>query len=230
MATLLDLISVSDSQVKNAMYEHLLYCFPEPKFWDKIAEMEAILEVPVGEFVRDDLWLKGLVENRGEYRIGSKMRKKIKEYLLESPVPLDEVVVIKYSLRGRQTDGLAKLLEYGEKHRWLILYYEEGEALLMWKKSKRGILLNAGRSFAYLYKAGPSFHVDKNMPVIGYFQLSATDVVGKLKQALNGQMKERTDALSERRKQFIIRRRNRWRHLIEKRNAAKKIEDCQTKS
>jgi len=223
MSTLRDLVSVSDSQLKNSMYELLLYSFPEPKFWDKIAEMEAVFAVPVGEFVRDDLWLKGIVENRGEHRMGSKMRKLIKDFLLDSPVLLDESVVKKHSLRDRQTNGLAKLQEYGDKHKWIILFYEEGEALVMYSKCKRGVLLNAGRSFAYLYKAGGSFNIDKNMPVVGYFQLCASDVVGKLKEALNGQMKERTAALAERRKQFIIRRKNRWRHFNEKRSAVEKL-------
>lgn len=221
MSSLRDLVSVSDSKLKNAMYEHLLYCFPEPRFWDKIAEMEECFGVPVGEFVRDDLWLKGLVENRGEHRMGSKMRKLIKDFLLDNPVPLDEVVVKKHSLRYRQTDGLKKLQEYGVRHKWIILFYEPGEALLMWKKSKKGVLLNAGRSFAYLYQSGPSFSMDVNMPVVGYFQLSAKDVIGKLKQALIGGLEERTAALSERRKQFIIRRKNRWKHFNEKGKAAK---------
>ncbi len=202
------------------MYEHFLYCFPEQIFWDKIIEMEKAWQIPVGEFVRDELWLKGLIENRGEYRIGINMRKKIKEFLFDFPMPVPVREVKNQSLRNRQIEGLAKLKEFGEKHNYYILYYNPENSLLMWDKSKTGILLNAGRSFAYVYEGGFTCSFERDMPLVGYFQLSSSDVVGKLKEAISGGMKERTAALSERRKAFAMRQKERWTHYNAKRKEA----------
>ena len=113
--------------------------------------------IPVGEFIMDELWLKGIVENRGEYRIGPRMRKKIKKFLFAHPMSVPKREVKNHSLRNRQIDGLAKLKEFGEKHDYLILYYDPESSLLMWDKRKTGILLNAGRSFCYVYQGGHSY-------------------------------------------------------------------------
>lgn len=220
MVSLRKLITVSDTDLKNAMYEHFLYCFPEQIFWDKVNEMEMVWEIPVGEFVRDELWLKGIVENRGEYRIGPYLRKKIKQFLFNNPMPLPKREVKNQNLRNRQIEGLAQLKAFGEKHNYLILHYNPESSLMMWDKCKTGILLNAGRSFAYVYQCGFSFSFERNMPLVGYFQLSSGDVIGKLKEALNGQMKERTAALSERRKAFAMRQKARWERVNAKRKEA----------
>jgi hypothetical protein len=139
-------------------------------------------------------------------------------------MPVPEWKVKNQSLRNRQIDGLKKLREYGLQHGYLILCYSDEDYLLMWEKQKKGILLNAGRSFAYVYQGGLSFNIDRNMPLLGFFQLSAADVVSKFEQVINGELKERTEALSERRKIFIIRRKNRWKRFNEKRNAVNERE------
>lgn len=219
MATLRSLISVSDAENKNVRYEYFLYSYPEQIFWDKVLEMEQAWDIPVREIVRDELYLKGIVEDRSDVcRVGPRIRKKIKQFLVDHPMPVLEWEVKNQSLRNRQIDGLKKLREYGMGHGYLILYYSEENCLLMWEKQKTGILLNAGRSFAYVYQGGLSYNMDRNMPLLGYFQLSASDVVTKFKQVINGELKERTQALSERRKQFIIRRKNRWKRFNEKRS------------
>ena len=221
MVSLRKLITVSETDVKNTMFEYLLYSYPEQDFWDKVLEMEAAWNIPVREVMRDEMFLRGMIIDRSDVcRSGPSIRKKIKQFLYDHPMPVPKWEVTNQSLRNRQIDGLAKLKEFGEKHDYLILYYNAESSLLMWDKRKTGILLNAGRSFAYVYHGGFSYSFERDMPLVGYFQLSSADVVGKLKQALNGQMEERTAALSERRKQFIIRRKNRWKHFNAKRKAA----------
>ena len=51
---------------------------------------------------------------------------------------------------------------------------------------------------------------DMELRMIGYFQLSSADVVGKFKQAISGELKDRTDKLSERRKAYVIRQKSVW--------------------
>lgn len=229
MASLLELISVSDTAVKNTMYDYLLYSYPEQPFWDKVIEMEQAWNVPVREVLRDELFLRGIIIDRSDVcRIGPRMRKKIKQFLFDHPMPVPEWEVTNHSLRNRQIDGLAKLKAYGEKHDYLILFYDPDSALLMWDKRKSGILLNTGRSFAYVYQGGRSYSFNMDLSMIGYFQLSSANVVSKFKEAINGHMEDRTAALSERRKQFIIRRKKRWTKFNSKRNAIKKGEAAGT--
>jgi hypothetical protein len=59
------------------------------------------------------------------------------------------------------------------------------------------------------------------MPLVGYFQLSSADVVGKLKQAISGELKNRTDKLSERRKAYVMRQKSGWAKYNAKRKASK---------
>jgi len=222
MVTLKKLISVSDTDLKNTMYEYFLYSYPEQMFWDKVIEMEEAWNIPVREIVRDELFLRGIIIDRSDVcRVGPPIRKKIKHFLFAHPMPVLAREVKNQSLRNRQIDGLTRLKEFGEKHDYLILYYNAESSLLMWDKRKTGILLNAGRSFAYVYKGGFSYSFERDMPLVGYFQLSSADVVGKLKQAISGELKNRTDKLSERRKAYVMRQKSGWAKYNAKRKASK---------
>jgi len=222
MVTLKKLISVSDTDFKNTMYEYFLYSYPEQIFWDKVIEMEEAWNIPVREIVRDELFLRGIIVDRSDVcRVGPPIRKKIKQFLFAHPMPVLAREVTNQSLRNRQIDGLAKLKEFGEKHDYLILYYNAESSLLMWDKRKTGILLNAGRSFAYVYQGGFSYSFERDMPLVGYFQLSSADVVGKLEDAISGGMKDRTDALSQRRKAYVMRQKSGWAKYNAKRKASK---------
>lgn len=222
MVTLKKLISVSDTDLKNTMYEYFLYSYPEQMFWDKVIEMEEAWNIPVREIVRDELFLRGIIIDRSDVcRVGPPIRKKIKQFLFAHPMPVLAREVKNQSLRNRQIDGLTRLKEFGEKHDYLILYYNAESSLLMWDKRKTGILLNAGRSFAYVYKGGFSYSFERDMPLVGYFQLSSADVVGKLKQAISGELKNRTDKLSERRKAYVMRQKSGWAKYNAKRKASK---------
>ena len=222
MVSLRKLISVSETDVKNTMFEYFLYSYPEQDFWDKVIEMEKAWNIPVREFVREELFLRGIIIERSDVcRTGPHIRKKIKQFLYDHPMPVPEWHVTNQSLRNRQIDGLAKLKEFGEKHDYLILFFNAESSLLMWDKRKSGILLNAGRSFAYVYHGGFSYSFERDMPLVGYFQLSSADVIGKLKQAISGELKDRTDKLSERRKAYVIRQKTGWTKYNARRKESK---------
>ena len=187
---------------KKIGYEYFLYSFPEDAFFDKIIEMEDLWQVPVGEFVRDELYRIGLIKNRGEYRIGPKMRAKIKKYLFEHPMPLPERQIKNPSMKERQEKGRLKLLEIGREMGFDV--FCENSGVVIWSRPM-GILAVAGNSWCYVYRTGHSIQMNKNFPVIGYFQLAGNDIHGRLMKAINGELQAGADALSERRKAFILR-------------------------
>ena len=195
---------------KKIGYEYFLYSFPEDAFFDKITEMEDLWQVPVGEFVKDELYRIGLLGNRGKYRIGPKMRAKITQYLIENPMPLPDRPIKNPSMKARQRNGQLQLLEIGRVMGFDI--FCENSGVVIWSR-KLGVLAVAGNSWCYVYRTGHSIQMNKNFPVIGYFQLAGSDIQGQLMKAINGELQDRADALSERRKAYILRQKRNQKYM-----------------
>jgi len=191
-------------------YEYFLYSYPEDAFFDKIIEMEDLWQVPVREFVRDELYRIGLIKNRGEYRIGPKMRAKIKKYLFEHPMPLPERQIKNPSMKERQEKGRLKLLEIGREMGFDI--FCENPRVVIWSRPM-GILAVAGNSWCYVYKTNHSIQMDVNFPILGYFQLAGSDIQGQLMKAINGELQAGADALSERRKSYVLRQKRNQKYM-----------------
>jgi hypothetical protein len=199
--------------VANLHYEHFIFSFPEDAFFDKAIEMEEAFGVPLTGFIRDELYQYGLIEleDRGEYRIGPKMRKRMKEYLLKYPIPLPVPSEKKSAMRIRQEKGLEQLVKTGREKRFDILS-NTSEGAIMWNRNI-GILAVAGTSWCYVYRTGHSFRMDINFPILGYFQLGGSDIPGQLMKAINGELQSAADKLSERRRAFMIRKKRRQDHF-----------------
>jgi len=214
MPTLQQILLV-DSKKNSLDYELFLYSFPEDSFFDKVAEMEKTWGVPVGEIVRDELFCMGLNEERGEYRLGPKMRKKIMQYLNDHPMPLQDIPIKNLGMKKRQQEGKLKLLQIGRDMYFDILCDDPG--VMMWSRDL-GILAVAGTSWCYIYKTCHSFRTDVNFPIIGYFQLAGRNISGQLAKAIMGSMQPQADALSERRRAFMVRKKKSLGRISSKRN------------
>ena len=221
MATIFEIVGGSIKDTRHLRYEHFLYSYDTPDFWEKLNEMNQYYQVSFSEFVRDDLWRHGIIVDRGEHRIDSRVRGKIKDFLEKSPMPMRKEPVKNQKMKDRQVAGLETLKQYGESNGFYILAYIEGSGLVMWDVRNRGILVNCGSSWAYVYKTGLCFENDKNFPLIGYFQLGGNDVTVKLEDAIDGRLKDRVDKLSARRKDFVMRKKSGWTRYNAKRKAAK---------
>lgn len=220
MATIFEIIGGSIKDPRHIRYEHFLFSYGTPDFLDKLNEMTLYYKVSFAEFIRDDLWRHGIISDRGMHRISSGVRGKIKDYLEKFPMPINEEPVKNQKMKDRQIAGLETLKQYGESHGFYIIGYIEESGLVMWDVRKRGILVNSGSSWAYVYKTGLCFENDKHFPLLGFFQLGGNDVTGKLEEAIIGGMKERTDALSQRRKAFVMRQKSGWSKYNAKKKAA----------
>lgn len=214
MPTFQQILSV-DCKKNSLDYELFLYSFQEDLFFDKVTEMEKVWGVPVGEIVRDELFCMGLIEERGEYRLGPKMRKKIKKYLEESPMPLEKSPIKNPGMKRRQQEGQLKLLVAGIEMGFDVLC--ENPGVVIWSR-KLGILAVAGTSWCYIYKTGHSFRTDVNFPIIGYFQLAGSNILGQLMKAISGELQPKADSLSVRRRAFMVRKKKRLRSISSKRN------------
>ena len=192
--------------LKQLYYDHFIYSFPEEVFYNKADEMEEALGVPLLGFLRDELFLFGILEenDRGDSRIGPKMRKRMKEYLLIHPMPLPPQTGKKSAMKIRQEKGLKQLVMTGREMRFDILAHTS-EGAIIWNRDI-GVIVVAGRSWCYVYKTGHSFVMDVNFHILGYFQLGGNDIPGQLNKAINGEMQPRADALSLRRRAYMIRK------------------------
>jgi hypothetical protein len=209
MPTAKQLFAQGPKGVANLHYEHFIFSFPEDVFFTKAFEIEKALGVPVLGFIIDELFHYGIVqkEERGDSRIGPKMRKRMKEYLLKHPMPLPPHTTTKSAMKLRQEKGLEQLVRIGREMQFDILA-NTSEGLIMWNR-RIGILAVAGTSFCYVYKASHSFRMDINFPIMGYFQLGGGDIPGQLMKAINGELQSAADKLSERRRSFMIRKKRR---------------------
>lgn len=221
MATLFQIIGGGIKNKRHIIYEHFLYSYPSPDFYDKMDEMATYYGISFEEFIRDDLFRHGIIEDTGVHRIGPGVRGKIKDYLEKFPMPVYEQPLNNQKMKARQKAGLETLKQYGESNGYYIMAYIAGSGLVMWDVRKRGILVNCGSSWAYVYKTGLSFENHRHFPLLGYFQLGGNDVTGKLEEAINGELKDRTDKLSERRKAYVMRQKSGWTKYNARRRESK---------
>ena len=210
MPTLIEIAKGNIKDTRHLRYQHFLYSYPSTDFYDKLNEMTKYYRISFAEFIRDDLWRNGIIVDRGEHRIGSGVRGKIKDFLEMSPMPVHEPPIKNQKMKDRQIAGLKTLMECGEKNGYFIIVYEEGKALMMMDVCNTGIVVFGGRSWAYVYQGKNYFALTENLPLLGYFQLAGNNVIGKLEEAFNGRMKDRTDKLSARRKDYVMRQKNGW--------------------
>ena len=211
MATLKQIIG---KESKSDSYEWFLYLFPQKKFFKELSRISNAIGVNVWEGIQDELWVRGLVNKRGEARMGKGIRTKIKAELKLEPL---EAKIKRVDIVERSEKGKQKLIEYASQMGYLMIQQEVG--LTMWNR-EQGFLLNAGTGFAYVYKTEGGFRTDKQYPIVGYFRLSGADVQGRLSEAMNGGMMWRSYRLGVRRRMFITRRVLRGKRISLKRKEA----------
>jgi hypothetical protein len=180
-------------------YEWFLYLFPQKKFFKELSRISNKIGIDVWDGVQDELWVRGLVSERGEARMGKGVRDKIKKELRIEPL---RVKVKRKDVMERQGKGKEKLLEYGQQMGFMVVQQEVG--LTMWNRD-RGFLLNCGTGWAYVYKMEGGIMMDRQCPMVGYFRMDGADVQGKLSEAMNGKLMWRSYNLGVRRRLFRTR-------------------------
>lgn len=218
---MIEIAGGSFKDIRHLIYKHFLYSYPSVDFYDKVNEMTLYYGISFSEFIRDDLWRNCIIVDRGLHRIGSAVRGKIKDFLEKSPMPVHKEPVKNQKMKDRQVAGLKILMDYGVSQGYYIIVYEEGKALMMMDVQNTGVVVCGGRSWAYVYQGKNYFTLNEHFPLLGYFQLGGNDVIGKLEDAIDKRMEERTAALSQRRKAFVMRQKSGWAKYNAKRKASK---------
>jgi hypothetical protein len=190
-------------------YEWYLYTFPRYQFFKKTREISEKLGFNIMDGIRDELWLRGLIQDRGSARMGREMRGKIKEALAEIGVRAIKRVK-RADMILRQEKGREELKEFGRTCGYTLI--EDTAGLVMWNRGM-GFLVVCGGGWAYVYKTGTCVNFDKNMNVVGYFQLGGSNVKGQLIKAMDGNMTYRVYKFSCRQRMYMCRKGLRGRRI-----------------
>jgi hypothetical protein len=194
-------------------YEWFMWCYGGVKFERIRVGMSKKFKVDITGALRDDLWCRGIVEERGEGRMVKRMRENVKDYL-------EDVIVSKRvkneGMVERQRRGRERLEEEGRLLGFMILANRDG---LMMFQREWGMMVVCGMSWGYVYKTGYSFSFRDEWQEVGYFQLGGGDVVGQMMMAINGGMTHRTKEHKVRQKLLGVRRRVRVVNVGKKRKS-----------
>lgn len=178
------------------VYRHFLYTFPQQKFFKKVKEISKYTGINIIEFLKSELFGLGLLD-QGEHSPGSRtLRRIVKAYLLEHPMTIHPKKIKRQDMVDRQLLGKRKLYDICKQMNWTEVHNDKG--LMMWDRWN-GFLLITGTGWAYVYKTSEGFRTTKHFPLLGYFQLGGSDVVGELISCINGKRTYRAGQLSQRR-------------------------------
>jgi hypothetical protein len=182
-------------------YEWFLRLYPGLKFRQILGKLTKKLGVDVGAGIRDELWCMGLVGERGEARMGGKIRKVIQRELMGMELVVRKRKVKRVDVVERCGKGRERLEETGRLMGYLLVCREYG--LVMFQR-EMGFMVISGRGWCYVYKTGHSFSFTEELVEVGYFRLDG-DVELGLRKAMNGEMRYRVQEHGTRRKRYMSR-------------------------
>ena len=166
-------------------YEWFLYLFPQKKFFKICSEISNELGINIWEVIQDELWVRGLVSERGSARMGKLMKGKIQEVLKGMEIVTRKHKGTHPGVLARQMKGLRDLEAIATLMGYTLIQNQAG--LTMWNRTM-GFMFNAGVSWVYVYKTGHSIQTTKQFPIVGYFHTNADNIGGKLTEAMNGDL------------------------------------------
>jgi hypothetical protein len=200
---------------KSIIYEWFIYLFPDKKFFKILMAVSDRLGVNMWDPIQDELWVRGLIAERGPIRLGIKMKHKFIKELLGMELSTRKHKGVHESVQKRQDEGKERLKAIGRLMKFDVMVGNETH-LVMWSRSL-GFLVNAGIAWVYVYRTGNSFEMDKQFPIVGYFHTNSATIESQLCEAMNGDLMNKTHKHEVRRRIFITRKINRMRYQSIKR-------------